>query len=85
MSGFKYYSWTVSLDDGTRYSYDFEMHEEDPWTSVLRRFGKFLEAEGYDGASSHIENICSEFENHLDDRVAGIEALKDLHSKDAGC
>jgi hypothetical protein len=83
MTGYKYYSWAVSLDDGTRYSYDFEMHEEDPWTAVLRRFGRFLEKEGYDGASSRIEELCAEFENNLENRIQGTQALEELHGKNA--
>lgn len=82
MSEFKYYSWSVSMDDGTRYSYDFEMHRDDPWVSVLRKFGKFLEAEGFTGAKDKIEEICYNIEEELDNRIAGVKAMQEYHGKE---
>ena len=85
MSGFKFYSWTVSLDDGSRFSYDFEVHQDDPWTTVLRKFGRFLEGEGYLGVSDRIEDICDEFENSLDARIDAEDALRKYFTeKDGG-
>ena len=90
MEGFKFYSWSVSLDDGTRYTYEFEMHEMDPWTTALRKFGRFLEGEGHYGVADKIENVCDEFEAQLDGRIASEEALtkylNELDKKrDEGC
>jgi hypothetical protein len=78
--GFKFYSWMVSLDDGSRHTYEFEIHEDDPWTSVLKRFGSFLEKEGHKGVSEKIENLCELYETTLQDKIDGEEALKSLHT-----
>jgi hypothetical protein len=77
MSGFKFYNWSVELDDGSRYSYEFQLHEMDPWTEALRKFGRFLEGEGHYGVADKIEDICEEFEAQLDGRIASEKALTD--------
>jgi hypothetical protein len=79
MVGFKYYNWSVTLDDGTRYTYEFQVHEEDAWPVVLRKFGDFLQAEGYGGIKDRIEDLCDEFEEELDNRINGDAAFKELH------
>ena len=79
MVGFKYYNWSVTLDDGTRYTYEFQVHEEDSWTTVLRKFGDFLQAEGYKDIKDRIENLCDAFEEELDNRINGDIAFKELH------
>ena len=83
MDGFKFYSWTVSMDDGSRLSYEFEVHDADPWTTVLRKYGNFLESEGYKGVSARIEDVCADFENQLDQRLDGIEAFNSYHTESA--
>jgi hypothetical protein len=79
MVGFKYYNWSVTLDDGTRYTYEFQVHEEDSWPVVLRKFGDFLQAEGYGGIKDRIEDLCDEFEEELDNRIDGDLAFRELH------
>lgn len=79
MVGFKYYNWSVTLDDGTRYTYEFQVHEEDAWPIVLRKFGDFLQAEGYGDIKDRIEDLCDGFEEELDNRINGDTAFKELH------
>lgn len=82
MIGFKYYNWTVSMDDGSRYSYDFQIEEDATWTDVLRKFGNFLNSEGYPDAKDAIETICYELDQEVENRIAGIQALNDYHSQE---
>jgi hypothetical protein len=81
MIGFKYYSWSVSMEDGTRLSYDFQIEDDAPWTDVLKRFGEFLGSEGYEEGRESVNIICYELEQELDAKLAGTEALKDYHSQ----
>ena len=81
MIGFKYYSWSVSMEDGTRLSYDFQIEDTAAWTDVLKRFGDFLNSEGYGNAKDAIDIISAELsEENLDYQLAGIEAFNEYHS-----
>jgi hypothetical protein len=80
MIGFKYYSWTVSMEDGSRFSYDFQIEEDAPWTDVLKKFGSFLNSEGYSNAKDAIDIICYELDEEMENRIEGIQALNDYHS-----
>lgn len=82
MVGFKYYSWTVQMDDGARFSYDFQIEDDAPWTEVLRKFGKFLHSEGYGNAKDTIDILCYELDEELEERIQGIKALNEYHSQD---
>jgi len=81
-SEFKFYSWVVSMEDGSRFTYEFEMHRDDPWNEVLRKFGRFLETEGFVGAKEKIENLCDEFESELDSKIQGVQAMQKYHGKE---
>jgi hypothetical protein len=82
MIGFKYYSWTVEMDDGARFNYDFRIEDDAPWTEVLRKFGTFLNSEGYFGAKDAIDIICYELDEEVENRIAGTQALNDYHSQE---
>lgn len=80
MIGFKYYSWSVSMEDGTRLSYDFQIEDDASWIEVLKRFGEFLGSEGYENGKDSVNIICHELEQELDAQIAGTEALNEYHS-----
>jgi hypothetical protein len=76
---YKYYSWSVTMNDGARINYEFEMDEAAPWTAVLKRFASFLDMEEYSGVSQKIEDICAEYEEILNTQLDGDSAFKELH------
>ena len=77
MVNYKYYSWSVLMEDGTKVQYEFSIDDQAPWTSVLKRFGSFLEKTDYPGTAQKIEDLCVEFEEMLDSKLAADDALQD--------
>lgn len=81
--GFNAYEWSVTFDDGSKVNYSFTAHDGDPWTVILRKFGKFLQGQGYPGVEHRIEELCEEFESELEARLNGRLAFDEFHGGDA--